>query len=189
MTSIPIPHLPPSKSNIAYNPTMHSLSIAASIIIACAATAHLLISPPPHTPSTLSHNPNPRNSAALAQGGSINPGGPIQQCTFTATPCTFNGPIETITVYEVPFVATVTESFDCQGCADVTVVPKNCGGPGIVSFVLLLFFGGGACEWMKVWMEWALMIRYDSLFRPLLLWSSLSLRLLWTSVARRPIDD
>lgn len=60
--------------------------------------------------------------------------GPIENCTYTATPCApfESGPTETITVYEQPFLATSTASFDCQGCGNVTVVPRGCFGPGLV---------------------------------------------------------
>lgn len=60
--------------------------------------------------------------------------GPIQpaSCTYTATPCEpFNGPVETITVYEQPFAVTSTRTFDCHGCTAVTVSSRNCDGPGI----------------------------------------------------------
>lgn len=80
---------------------MKFFSIIASTI-ACAATVH---------------------SAALAQGTEQ-----PATCTFTATPCqTLIGPTETITVYEQPFTSTATQSFDCQGCQDVTVIPRFCG--------------------------------------------------------------
>ncbi|KAF6228577.1 hypothetical protein HO173_011880 [Letharia columbiana] len=74
------------------------------------------------------------HSFALAQGGSINPGGPEQPCTFTATPCAPppGGDVKTSTVYEVSFVATATQSFDCQGCTEVTVIPRDCYGHGPV---------------------------------------------------------
>ncbi|KAM0798509.1 hypothetical protein BDR22DRAFT_891303 [Usnea florida] len=65
--------------------------------------------------------------AALAQGG------PIQPCTYTTTSClTLNDGTATRTIYEVPFTATATSTYDCQGCADVTVLTKACFGVGPV---------------------------------------------------------
>lgn len=64
------------------------------------------------------------------------PQGPIKpaSCTYTATPCEpFNGPVETITVYEQPFTVTSTRTYDCHGCTAVAVSSKNCDGVGIVS--------------------------------------------------------
>ncbi|KAK0513889.1 hypothetical protein JMJ35_003611 [Cladonia borealis] len=54
-------------------------------------------------------------------------------CTYTTTECApFNpGPTETITVYEVPFTATSTSTFDCQGCNYVSISSKNCDGVGL----------------------------------------------------------
>lgn len=60
-------------------------------------------------------------------------GGPISPCTYTATPCTpLHGGdgTQTVTIYEVPFTATAVEKYDCQGCTEVTVEPKDCFGPG-----------------------------------------------------------
>ena len=57
-----------------------------------------------------------------------------EPCTYTATPCApFGGPTETITVYEQPFTATATATYDCQGCGAVTVEPRDCEGVGPVS--------------------------------------------------------
>lgn len=98
---------------------------------------------PPFPPPTILTNPPPPNRT-LAHP-QIVPSS--SQCTFTATPCApFNGPTETITVYEQPFTATATKSFDCEGCGQVTVEPKNCGGVGIVSFFILFCFFVGKME-------------------------------------------
>lgn len=84
---------------------MKFLSIAASIV-ACAATVH---------------------SVALAQGG------PIEECTYTVTSCyPPNVPTKISTIYEQSGVSTVTKSYDCQGCEDVTIMPKECYGVGLV---------------------------------------------------------
>ena len=57
-----------------------------------------------------------------------------QPCTYTATSCLpIGGPTETITVYEEPFTATATSTYDCEGCSIVTVETKNCFGVGPVS--------------------------------------------------------
>ena len=54
-----------------------------------------------------------------------------EPCTYTVSPCRpIGGPTETITVYEQPFTATATATYDCQGCGAVTVEPRFCGvGP------------------------------------------------------------
>ena len=54
-----------------------------------------------------------------------------EPCTLTISPCRpIGGPTETITVYEQPFTATATATYDCQGCGAVTVEPRFCGvGP------------------------------------------------------------
>ena len=64
-------------------------------------------------------------------------------CTYTTTECApFNpGPTETITVYEVPFTATATSTFDCQGCNYVSVSSRNCDGVGLVSRLFSVFEG------------------------------------------------
>ena len=57
-----------------------------------------------------------------------------EPCTYTATSCLkIGGPTETITVYEEPFTATATSTYDCAGCSIVTVETKNCFGVGPVS--------------------------------------------------------
>ncbi|KAK0513886.1 hypothetical protein JMJ35_003608 [Cladonia borealis] len=54
-----------------------------------------------------------------------------EPCTYTATSCaTIGGPTETITVYEQPFTATATSTYDCEGCSVVTVETENCYGVG-----------------------------------------------------------
>lgn len=58
-------------------------------------------------------------------------------CTFTASPCRpIGGTVETITVYEQPFTATATATYDCQGCGAVTVEPRFCGLGPVSSFSL-----------------------------------------------------
>lgn len=54
-----------------------------------------------------------------------------EPCTLTVSPCRpIGGTTETITVYEQPFTATATATYDCQGCGAVTIEPRFCGlGP------------------------------------------------------------
>ena len=60
-----------------------------------------------------------------------------EPCTFTASPCRpIGGPVETITVYEQPFTATATATYDCEGCGAVTVEPKFCGLGPVSSYSL-----------------------------------------------------
>ena len=62
-----------------------------------------------------------------------------EPCTYTASPCVpLVIEVETITVYEQPFTATATATYDCQGCDAVTVVPREgCYGVGPVSLYAL----------------------------------------------------
>ena len=124
---------------------MKYLSALASII-ACATAMSVISQPTPFAehpfrrtsfiyPNTLNHRP---------QLTSLNPGGPIQPCTYTTTACTppaITSNVETITVYEVPVPQTVTETVDCDGCADVSVVTDCTYVPGVSFLPASLRYG------------------------------------------------
>lgn len=120
-------HSQTQSSHVSLSPLAHQLEpfklkmkylYALASIVACAAAMSVSPSHPFAEHPLFSWHLNGR-----PQGTSINPGGPIQPCTYTTTSCTplNTNSVETITVYEVQFPQTVTQSVDCHGCADVSV--------------------------------------------------------------------